>query len=129
MTNIEFYKKDVEREISNGKSVCLALNEVANKNCWDGKVKPCLDYVDCYKCSRDFLDWLLEEYNVDWSQVEHGTKCLVRDNEDDPWFVREFALFAFGKPWFFNRDSSKDDITSGTWLYAFNYYKLKEDED
>lgn len=75
MTNIEFYKKDVEREISNDKSVCLALNEVAHENCWNGKVKHCLDYENCYKCSRDVLDWMTSQ--LDWSKVKEGTQVLV----------------------------------------------------
>lgn len=75
MTNIEFYKKDVEKEISKGKSVCLALNKVANENCWNGKVKHCLDYENCYKCSRDVLDWMTSQ--LDWSKVKEGTPVSV----------------------------------------------------
>lgn len=86
-------------------------------------------FKESSECSNAFIDWLLEETKVDWSQVEPGTKCLVRDNENDPWVVREFAVFAFGKPWFFSGGSSIDNMTNTTCLYTYNYCKLKEDED
>lgn len=89
----------------------------------------CSQFKNCGDCANAFVDWLLEEAPVDWSQVEPGTKCLVRDDKDGVWVVREFAMFAFGKPWFLVAGISVDDIDGSVSLFNYNYCKLKEDED
>lgn len=76
---MNFIKKDIEKEISKGRTICRALNEVAHENCGNGKIEHCLDYgcevPSCYKCSRDVLDWMTSQ--LDWSKVKEGTPVLV----------------------------------------------------
>lgn len=88
----------------------------------------CSQFKHCGDCANAFVDWLLEEYNVDWSQVKPGTNCLVRDYDNTPWYEREFGVFAFGKPWFFVA-GSLDSMNKDTSLCTYRYYKLKEDEE
>lgn len=83
---------------------------------------------DCITCRNIISDWLLEEAPVDWSKVEPGTKCLVRDYDHTSWHEREFGVFAFGKPWFFAA-GSLDSINIDTSLCNYTYYKLKDDKD
>lgn len=84
-------------------------------------------FKESSECSNAFIDWLLEETKVDWSQVEPGTKCLVRDDENDPWITRYFAVFAFGKPWFLGAGVSLTDIGDALYVFNYKYCKLKED--
>lgn len=120
MTNLEKHReefvKTMKSMVTCGCSTLLKCTDL-----------DCIDFKTCEDCANAFVDWLLEEAPVDWSQVEPGTKCLVRDDENDPWITRYFAVFAFGKPWFFSGGSSIDNMTITTSLQTYNYCKLKED--
>lgn len=118
MTNLEKHRKDFEYHLR-----VMMTNECENLIKTAGMHCSC----ECNACCKKFVDWLLDEAPVDWSQVESGTTYLVRDNENDPWVVREFAVFAFEKPWFFSGGSSIDNMTITTSLQTYNYCKLKED--
>lgn len=121
MINLEKHRKEIVKTMKVMlPDQCRSLLKGSNLVC--GQFQLCED------CANAFVDWLLEEAPVDWSKVKPGTKCLVRDYDNTSWQERQFALFAFGRPWFFEVGSS-DSINTDTSLWNYTYYKLKEDEN
>lgn len=120
MTNLEKHReefvKTMKSMVTCGCSTLLKCTDL-----------DCIDFKNCGDCANAFVDWLLEEAPVDWSQVEPGTKCLVRDDENDPWITRYFAVFSFGKPWFLGAGVSLTDIGDALYVFNYRYCKLKED--
>lgn len=123
MINLEKHREEIEKEITQLPiENCKKLLNLSGDKCIHAET--------CEECMHNFVDWLLEESKTDWSQVEPGTKCLVRDREDDEWLVREFCTFAYERPWFLGGAYSSKDIKEKTLLYSYTYRycKLKEDE-
>ena len=126
MTNVEKYKEELMDSFVM-KGSCGLKNIYDLKTETDNTEFFCNNY-DCVTCRNIILDWLLEEAPIDWSQVEPGTKCLVRNYDNMPWKERQFGIFAFGKPWFFIA-GTLDDVNTDTSLCNYTYYKIKEDEN
>lgn len=121
MINLEKHREEIEKELT-----LLPVQNCKNLSILSGN--KCNPVGTCEECMHNFVDWLLEEAKTDWSQVEPGTKCLVRDYDNWSWQERQFAIFAFGKPWFFVA-GTLDDVNTDTSLFNYTYYKIKEDEE
>lgn len=120
MTNLEKHREEFEYHLTAMMTTeCENLIKTAGMHC----------SCECKACAEKFVDWLIDEATVDWSQVKPGTECWVKDKDDKAWFVRDFATFAFGKPWFLGVGMSVDNIKTPITLFNYDCSKLKEDEE
>ena len=116
MTNLEKYREEIEK----------AITQLPIENCkklLNLSRDKCICSEKCDEFMHNFVDWLLEESKTDWSQVEPGTKCLVKDDEDSDWREYKFAGFVLGRPWFISCEDF-DNINTMTFLYNFDHYKI-----
>lgn len=132
MTNLEKHREEIEKELTLlPESSCIRLAGLRE----DG----CNNHVSCNKCTHSFVEWLLtdveEKCYIDWSQVEPGTSCLVKDYEHCVWETAVFVTFTLGKPWFMYKDDLRtlggvlNNANSSTPLVTYNYCKLEKDEE
>lgn len=85
-------------------------------------------------CDAEFVKWLNAEYvkpEIDWSEVETGTKVLVSDNKDN-WYKAYFYQYRADRLYPFNVTAHPvtDDWSNiGEHQFVMKYCKLAEDEE
>lgn len=133
MINLEKYRKEIEKELTLlPESSCIRLAQLREDDC--------NNHVNCNKCTNSLVNWLLTEVEekcyIDWSLVEPGTRCLVKDYQNSVWELAIFVTFTLGKPWFMFADDLRticggvlNNANSSTPLLTYNYCKLEKDEE
>lgn len=109
------------------------------------KEETCRDYIDCEECKyhniscvsvEEIADIGAENHiksvmmfnakpEIDWANVDEDTLIEVRDNENEEWYRRYFAMYEDGKVYAYI-----DGCTSKT-AHHINWWKLARiaDED
>lgn len=118
MTNEEFYKDDLLREIMID---TLGVNKETGKPaaCSYMKCREC--FFEPHDCNKGMEHWLQSEHidEVDWSKVKVDTPIYVSNvtdsNDDKKWYPRHFAKFENGKVY--------------TWIGGGTSFTTKKGED
>lgn len=128
MTNEEFYKDDLLREIMID---TLGVNKETGKPaaCSYMKCREC--FFEPHDCNKGMEHWLQSEHveQVDWSKVKVDTPILVRESEQALWLKRYFAKFKDGKVYAWNGGKTSWSIEDKTDMLSWKYAKLAERED
>lgn len=100
MTNREKYREELVGAIKEsllvrhpGSDVCGFIKDkvwpsfLTKEEIAEGR---CDNSILCNDCTKAFVFWLDEEYEVDWDNVPVDTLVRVRDLESDEWTLRYF---------------------------------------
>lgn len=107
MTNLEKYRKEFEKSLSNIDGPdCISIIGISDMHC---------NAVDCEKCAKGFVDWLLEDdsQNIKNTQNSHNIelqsrqRLLVRNENDENWVEGYFICYFDGLYWCkYNKEDS-----------------------
>lgn len=124
-TFLEYQKKKKEmlNDLGRISGMCNGMN---CRECPLSKYEAICDAAELL-CPQEALNAVMSyKPKVDWTKVPVDAKILVRDNEEDCWCKRHFALYKYGKIYAYSHGAtsfSSNDITD--WKYAKLY---KDDE-
>lgn len=100
-------------------------DEIDCQDCdFSKKVEPCEE--NCEKLAKE---WLLSEYQVDWSKVKVDTPILVRDDEDEEWIKSCFAKFENGLVYAWSEGRTSWTTQSSEDSLSWGNAKLAESEE
>ena len=128
MTNEEFYKDDLLREIMID---TLGVNKETGKPaaCSYMKCREC--FFEPHDCNKGMEHWLQSEHveQVDWSKVKVDTPILVSVSKNGEWFKRYFAKFEDGKVYSWGVGTTSWSAVDKSDVVSWKYAKLAESEE
>lgn len=126
MTNEEFYKDDLLREIMID---TLGIKKETRKPaaCSYMTCEECL--FEPHDCGEKMAKWLKQEHVeqvVDWSKVKVDTPILVKHCKDSVWIRRYFSKFEDGKVYAWTNGATSWTARGEHDVTSWNYAKLTE---